>query len=244
MSHDDRPTSPAGTIIPLYTRPDDDSWTALVRARHAWPNVSVVAVINPASGPGRRREQAYVDGIARLQEAGVRVIGYVSTGLVRKRSPAGVVADLRRYRRWYPRLDGIFLDEVTREDNRGTASYYANLGQEARRLEFPYIVGNAGAEVDDSYLAAVDTMLVYERPGLPRALETDAWLPALRGRYERGRLGIIPYDVEFDARFVHAASRRVGFIYMTDARGSNPWKGLPSYFDELMAALDRTRPLQ
>ena len=47
------PTSPPGaTIVPLYTRPDDASWPALIAAKKAHPTVGIIAVVNPNSGPG------------------------------------------------------------------------------------------------------------------------------------------------------------------------------------------------
>ena len=112
------PADVTGTIVPLYTSPSHPSWTAVIAAKKAHPTVPVIAVVNPANGPGSAINAGYVAGIGRLVDAGIKVIGYVATGYtgvpeatVRadidrwknlwERQPKGV--DQAHYRPWSPR---------------------------------------------------------------------------------------------------------------------------------------------
>ena len=49
----DAPAStPAGTIIPLYSYPTPGAWDAVIAAKKAYPKVPMMAVVNPNTGPG------------------------------------------------------------------------------------------------------------------------------------------------------------------------------------------------
>src|SRR5205085_3190312 len=104
------PATSAATIVPLYTNPSDPSWNAVIAAKMQHPKVGVVAIVNPADGPGSAADSGYTSGIARLTAAGIKVIGYVATGYA-SRTPAVVDADVDRWKSFYPGLGGIFFDE-------------------------------------------------------------------------------------------------------------------------------------
>src|SRR2546425_13207460 len=73
----------SGLATPLSTYPcftiTQCTWTTVIQARHAYPSVPLLAVINPNSGPGSSKDSYYVQGIKNLQAAGVVVLGYVWT---------------------------------------------------------------------------------------------------------------------------------------------------------------------
>lgn len=218
-----------GTIVPLYTYPTHGSWRAIVDAKAAHPDVPVVAIINPASGPGTAKIPAYVTGIQRLKAGGITVVGYVATGYADKAAET-VRKAIGRYRSWYPDLDGIFLDEMS--DAESTAPYYAGLARHARSLGMTLAVGNPGTEIPAGLVAAVDVALVYEDGGLPPLEDLEPWQAC------RTSAGIIPYGVPFlDAAWIAQAKQSVGWIYVTDQGLPNPWDALPGYFDALLDAL-------
>ena len=224
-------TPPGGTIIPLYTYPTDPTWDAVITAKLAYPEVAVVAIVNPNSGPGTELDPSYDSGITALQDAGVMVIGYVYTSYA-DRPPAAVQTDISTYATFYPQLDGIMLDEMSNVP--GDEAYYADLSEFASDLGLGFTVGNPGTNIPQTFANTVDVLFVYEGAGLPDLESLDGWLFI----YERERFAIIPHSVEsLDAGFVSTALFQVGWIYATDDVLPNPWDTLPSYFDELMQQL-------
>jgi hypothetical protein len=220
-----------GTIIPLYTDPSDGSWDAVVAAKQAHPTVPVLAVINPNNGPGAAAQDSYTSGIAKLTAAGVKVIGYVHTswGI---RPTAELENEMNEYRTWYPGVSGIFLDEMA--SGTGQESYYSTLSGQAKTRGFDFTIGNPGADTVETYLGAVDVILIYENNGIPA-------LPALAGwhaTHDRSNFGVIPYDVPaLDAAFVAAARPAVGYIYLESNTLPNPWGAIPAYLSDLVGAL-------
>lgn len=220
-----------GTIIPLYTYPSDPTWEAVAAAKQAYPEVEVVAIINPGSGPGTMLDPLYDSGITALQDADVTVIGYVYTSYA-DRSADAVRTDISAYATFYPQLDGIMLDEMS--NTPGDEAYYADLSGFAAGLGLGLSVGNPGTSIPESFVDSVDVLFVYESAGLPDPTSLGGWTDA----YERTRFAIIPYAVpSLDAGFVSAALEHVGWVYATDDDLPNPWDTLPPYLDELMQQL-------
>src|SRR5205809_454505 len=83
--------------------------------------VTLLAVINPNSGPGRSEDPNYVQGIKNLQAAGVVVLGYVSTGYGRL-SLSKVESQVSSYKNWYS-VNGIFFDGMAYVT--GSEKYYS-----------------------------------------------------------------------------------------------------------------------
>jgi hypothetical protein len=223
--------SAAGTIVPLYTYPSDPSWTAIVTARKAHPTVRVVAVVNPNSGPGTAKIGAFDSGIAKLIAADITVIGYVATGYT-ARGTAAVESDIDRWKSFYPQLGGIFFDEQS--NKAADVPFYKTVSQYAKAAGLAYTVGNPGADTAESYVGALDTMLIYESKGLPSASALGGW----HAKYAPTNFGAIPYGASFDAAFVATARKTVGYIYIQNDDLPNPWDSLPSFFGDLLGALE------
>ncbi len=217
-----------GTLVPLYTYPNHRSWSDIIAARLQNPTVPVIAVVNPANGPGQNVSADYVAGTAKLRAAGITVLGYVATGYT-ARADSVVKADIDKWRAFYPAVTGIFFDEMT--NAAGFEDYYRRQTIYARSKGLTYTVGNPGADTAPSYVGVVDMILVYESAGL-RPLST--WYD----KYPRENFGIIPYAVpRLDSDYIQKAKKSVGFIYMTDDVLTNPWDSLPRYFPDLLSAL-------
>lgn len=222
-----------GTMVPLYTYPDDDSWTAIVAAKQAHPTVPVIAVFNPNSGPGASADSVYVTATNDLKNAGIVVLGYVPTGYA-DRDPNEVKAEIDDYVAWYPATTGIFFDEQSNEP--GFESYYSDLDTYAKSKGLTFTVGNPGTDTAESYVNALDMMLIYETDGLPSASSLGGW----HDGYDKKNFGIIPYAVpSLDTSFVAQAKAHVGYIYITDDDLPNPWDSLPPYFDALLGELEK-----
>jgi Spherulation-specific family 4 len=221
----------AGAIVPLYTRPDHPSWSAMVAAKQAHPSVHVVAVVNPSDGPGDAQSPTYAAGVERLLAAGIDVIGYVATGYA-GRSLGYVQADIDRWCAFYPQIGGIFFDEQSH--SAGDESYYRTLSQYAKGKGLAFTVGNPGTDVAESFIGALDTMLIYENRGVSSTQALTGW----HTKYPAQNFGVIPYGTALDLAYVRAARQHVGYIYLNNDEPPNPWDSLPPYFADLLAALE------
>ena len=225
-------TSAGATIVPLYTSPSDSSWSAVIAAKMAHPKVGVIAIVNPNDGPGGSVDSGYTSGIAKLTAAGIRVIGYVATGYT-ARSPATVKADVDRWKAFYPgQVTGIFFDEQS--NKAGDVAYYRDLSQYTKSQGLSLTVGNPGTDTAESFIGALDVMLIYESDGLPSQTAMAGW----HASYAPTNFGIIPYATSLDATFVHNARKYVQYIYLQNDNLPNPWDSVPSYFSDLLAALE------
>ena len=224
-------SSPGATIVPLYTNPDHASWAALVTAKQAHPKVGIIAVVNPSSGPGSDLRADYTAGIAKLIAANIRVLGYVGTDYTAN-TPASVKADIDLWKTFYPNVQGIFFDEQSNKAEH--VAYYRDLAQYAKTHGLPYTVGNPGADTAEAFVGALDMMLIYESDGVPALSKLQGW----HANHAPSNFGIIPYATAMDPTFVREARKYVGYIYLQSDDLPNPWDSLPTYFNDLLTALE------
>lgn len=218
-----------GIMVPLYTYPGG-TWDTVVKTKNDHPDVPVVAIVNPASGPGGSQDSNYVSGIGKLKDAGVIVLGYVSTAYT-GRSLTAVNGDIDKWDSWYD-VDGIFFDEQT--NWAGGESYYTQAGDYAESKGLDFTVGNPGANSIPSYLSTVDVVLIYESPGLPNLDNYASW-----ESYDNNQLGMIPFGVgSLPTSWLEDATAFIGWVYVTSDNLPNPWDSLPSYYDDMAALLD------
>jgi hypothetical protein len=208
--------------VPAYFRPDvrPGDWEQLARRA---PQVAMV-ILNVANGPGDRPDPAFFPALERLSQVGVTVTGYVDTDYGR-RPPAGALAELERFRRWYD-VAGVCFDRAA-----GTAEqlgYYAALSTASRDAGAGVVVFNHGAHPVEAYAEHADLLGTFEGPwqaytrlSVPRW--TRSW-PA--SRFEHVVYGVPPE--EFGRALRLAAARHAGCAYVTDRGGANPYDRLPS----------------
>ncbi|HLK90514.1 MAG TPA: spherulation-specific family 4 protein, partial [Polyangia bacterium] len=220
-----------GTIIPLYTAPTDPSWSAVAAAKAAHPSVPVLAVVNPANGPGAASSADYAAGISKLTAAGVKVIGYVHT-LWGKRPAGELQTEMGQWKSWYPGVSGIFFDEMASAT--GEETYYKDLTTYAKGNGFDFTIGNPGQDTSPTYVGTEDVILIYENSGLPSVGAIGGW----HTTYGRNNFGVIPYNVAgLDTTFIASAKPYVAYIYMQSDTLPNPWDSVPSYLSALVGAL-------
>src|SRR5262245_28411723 len=87
-------------LVPAYFYPTWWSGSPWDDLNKAAAKIPIEAIMNPASGPGADVNTDYVAAVGALQNAGGKVIGYVSTGFG-ARSAADVKADINAYLSWY-----------------------------------------------------------------------------------------------------------------------------------------------
>ncbi len=223
--------SAGATIVPLYSYPTESPWSAIVSAKLAHPSVTVIAIANVDNGPGTAVDSAFTSGIRALTTAGIVVIGYVYTSYG-ARAAATVKAEIDAWRRFYPTLSGIFFDEES--NTTGGDTYYRDLGTYVKSNGMTLTVGNPGTDTGSAYINALDVTFIYESAGLPSTTMLTNW----HSRYPLKGVGVIPYAANFDLTWAQQARSAVGYIYVTNDDLPNPWDTLPSYFSNLLAALE------
>ncbi len=226
-------------LVPAYFEPKSGEWERLAEAARRVPLVAIANIFNGPGGPEAPRPE-YVQAMRGVRDAGGQVIAYVYTQYG-KRASEVVKSDMGRWHEGYP-IDGFFVDEMANDLTTASLEYYAQLQRYARELHPRYqVVGNPGTNTEEAYLKrpAADVVVIFEHhTGYPEFVPA-AWTK----RYPRTQFGHLTYAVpstEVMTNFVHlAATRRAGFIYVTDDSGNNPWDTLPSYWEAELATLEQ-----
>ncbi len=224
---------PSGILIPFYIYPTSTAIQPLLDAKTNYPNVPMRVVMNPDSGVGLLPDPVYVDAIAALQQAGIEVAGYVYTDY-NNRLIADVEAEITLWQTWY-NPDGIFLDAM------GTSTlYYQTLEIFADTLGIGFLVGNPASNVDTGFASIVDTVVLANSDTLPNLNDYANWKSA---GLPKTNVGMIVYDISvFPLDWIYQAREFIGWFYVTDQGGMDPWGALPTYFDQLMDVLNTTHP--
>ncbi|QLH37195.1 MAG: hypothetical protein HWD61_14480 [Parachlamydiaceae bacterium] len=218
-----------GTLIPFYIYPNPSEIQPLLDAKLAHPNVAMRVILDPDNGPGSVQDPVYVDAISSLRQAGIGIVGYVATDY-NARSISEVEADIAAWQQLY-NPDGIFFDTMGTDTN-----YYTSLTIYTKSLGMQFTIGNAGENVDTSYVNVVDTVVIANSSYLPNLTDYANWQNAHLPKTDVAML--IDSITAFPTGFIYEAKKFTGWIYITDAGGMNPWGVLPSYFSVLMNALD------
>jgi hypothetical protein len=216
----------SGVVIPLYNTPDS-TWTTVAQAAQAYPNVPIVVIVNPDSGPGSSESSTFLSGIQSLQAAGVTVIGYVWSDYAGA-SLSSLESQISQWKSWY-NVNGIFFDGMS--NSASTSSYYASLNSYVMSDGMTYTMGNPGTSVPDSMLGIFTTTNIYENPGYPTIADITY------AGYPTSEVSLMAYDVTYSASFVTSAASLVGYMYIDNQGGSNPYATLSSYFTETVQAL-------
>jgi hypothetical protein len=228
-------------LVPAYFYPDPaggsaNLWQALADSAASVP---ITAILNPASGPGAVVDPNYSNAVSTLRSAGGKVVAYVSTAYG-TRDAQLVAEEIDRYASFYD-IDGFFLDEMSNASDR--LDYYVGLRDHIRGMNPGYrIIGNAGTNTLASYLTVADTLVTFENAAGYEFYQVDPWANA----HEADRFAHLLYDVA-DASAMQravslAAQRNVGYLYVTDDDGVNPWDRLPTYWQAEVATIS-TVPL-
>jgi Spherulation-specific family 4 len=215
-------------LIPAYVPPD----TVAALARTARPKLLIV---NPASGPGAERDDAYVQAVRGARGAGARVLGYVPTAYG-ARPRAEVEADIDRYAEWYE-TDGVFLDEAAAAPSQ--LGHYRALAAHARAAGDRLVVLNPGTVPERGYFDFADVIVTFEGPyeRYSHAMErAPGWVREL----PRERSAVLVYQATADqAAAVVGDTRHAGYVYATSGTLPHPWGTLPAYLREENGPLGR-----
>jgi hypothetical protein len=214
-------------LVPLYGGAGSN-WDAVVQAKLNHPNTVVEAIVNPANGPGASRNSNFASSVASLRNAGVVVLGYVTTAQG-TRPASAAEADIAAWQSFYG-VDGVFLDEMPRVS--GSEGYYSSLTAYAKGEGMTLVVGDPGGDLPESYVGSVDVLVIYEKDGMPPASAFTTH-PGVA----RESLAYVALSVStLDASAVRASRAQVGTLYVTSYSAPQAFFFVPPYLDDLVAA--------
>ena len=233
------PPSATGILFPMYMYPTlwqpGNPWEKLSNIAKAHPTVPIHAIINPNSGPGTQQDSNFVNGIAMLKAAGVKVWGYTYTQYG-TRPTADVKSDIDRYTTLYPGLHGILFDEMNNQAG-SAETYYTDLTQYAKSKGFVMTCGNPGTSTVSSYVGTADTLTIYEGSSIPSSQTLAS--RTFNGQHDKNNFNYVAYAVSpLNEAAVRATLSYVGFLYVTEDVAPNPWDTLPSYLEQLVRVLE------
>jgi hypothetical protein len=208
-------------VVPAYFHPAACPLQWQWLAEHA-SEVRLV-ILNVASGPGTRPQQAFLDAVGLLHRAGVGVIGYVDTGYGRRDAQAAL-AEAGRYQDWYG-VQGVCFDQVAVGVEH--LAYYAGLTAQVRAGGAEVVFFNHGAHPAPGYARHADLLGTFE--GTPQAYQRLR-VPQWTRRFPPSKFYHVVHSVppsSIPATWQLAVSRRAGAVYITERSGANPYDGLP-----------------
>ncbi|WP_307073642.1 spherulation-specific family 4 protein [Arthrobacter pascens] len=217
-------------VVPGYVDPSNSVyWESVIQSG---PQVRDV-IVNPASGPGAAVSEPYFRLIGALRDAGVRVLGYVSSGHG-DRDPAMVTEEIGRWRAWCG-VENVFLDEAAAvADQVPTYAGYAATVHEAGGI----VVLNPGVIPERSYFEFADAIITFEDPvdSYLKPREHPGWL-STQTHAEVWHIVIGAPQNRLDDVVDRARQLGADEIYITDDVEPNPYDSLPPYWSAKLDAV-------
>lgn len=217
---------------PNHYSPTDYLWDDVAASAGAAP---LLVIINPNNGPGGGPPNAdYQVGLAALTNAGVPMLGYVHTNYG-QRSLAQVKADVDLYAQHFP-VQGIFVDEAASGPDQ--LAYYGELYDYIHgKPGLGQVVVNPGTHIDEQYISrpAGDVAVIFEDTGSNWTNYTpDGYVTG----YPPRRFAMLAHTTAGASAMRQAIdlalARNLGYVYVTNDSGSNPWDTLPDYWESLL----------
>jgi hypothetical protein len=239
----------AGIMLPLYLYPNnpysDGTMLALLALIRAYKSVPVIAIVNPADGPGTVWDGNYAALIRLLKGAGATVSGYVSTAYG-ARAEALVKADIDQWQSLYATtpIDGIFLDEQPWDTAGDVVPLYVRYTAYCHDRSLYPVVGNPGTNEREEWFASptADIIVCHETGTWPVEADMHGLFVGGHSQYPTSmRAALVYAQATLDEHLVRRLRRYVDWIYVTnDVLSPNPWDSIPAYMRQLFAALAET----
>ncbi|KAJ3329455.1 hypothetical protein HDU93_000917, partial [Gonapodya sp. JEL0774] len=205
-------------------------WDAVIAAAEKYPNVKIVCIVNPSSGPGQSIDANYVRYIALLRKARVTVMGYVATSYGGQ--PVSIVSNvIATWNKFYT-IDGIFFDEMSSVS--GHEQYYKDLSAYTRKLGYSITIGNPGTTPSQSYVDSVDVIVTYESAGVPSTSLFSDW----KKSYPNTKFAVLAYDIKsLQQTDISEIAKHARYFYFTSDSLPNPWDSIPTYLQKMVSSV-------
>ena len=229
-------------LVPAYIYPGGDGRKEWQRLIDAASKVEIVAIANPNSGPGDERNLDYAAIFTEASNQGITLVGYVSTDY-RQTPPGG---DQEGHRYLDPVLSSnswVFLRPAASRKSCTRCSFAELRDYVKRKLRDPLVITNPGVPCDEAYLAQAVSNVTCVFVNYQGFEQFE--LPATLKAYDPSRFAAMPYnipDVETMRTVVKdAIIKRIGYVYISDAKPPNQWGKLPAYWEAEVDAVSRVR---
>jgi serine/threonine protein kinase len=233
------PSTPATMrlLVPAYFYPSGEGlaqWDKLLDSPAA---ASIVAIVNPNSGPGKVVDPNYAKIVERAKSKGLTLLGYVSTKFA-ARPLADVKADVDQWAHFYPGIQGIFFDQQASAAEE-VLYYEALYDYVHKEWRLPLVVSDPGTVCSEEYVAKPTADIICPVEGAKDF--TSYRRPPWTDRYLPERFAALLYGVgtrtqmQRDLRALR--EQRIGYCYITDGKEPNPWERLPAYWDAEVEAV-------
>jgi len=226
-------------LVPAYFAPRGKSLAEWNRLLAASDRIPIVAILAPSVGPGKKPDPDYVRLLKRAEKTGIVLIGYVHSSYT-KRSLQDLKADVDTWIRFYPGIQGIFVDEQSARPEH--VAYYRELRRHIREVRgLKLMVSNAGVVCSKEFFSghASDVICIYENYEPFGKIPLPDWA----AMHPSVDVLLLPHSVgnpEEMAKWITLASeKKYRYVYVTDNTGSNPWDRLPAYWDKEVDAVQK-----
>ena len=207
----------------------------VIGGRNPAKGVEITLIANPSSGTFTSADPNYTAAINGAVAKKLRVLGYVHTTYA-QRKLQDVMTDVTNWLKYYPKISGFFVDEQA--STAAQLAYYKNLFAAIRRLRpGAFIVGNPGTACDVRYLVdgnvtQANTVVLWENNDRVHAFAGFS-VPTAIQPLGPERVAAIVYNcspLKYITGTSGARAKRVGYIFVTDKTGGNPYGNVPGYW--------------
>jgi hypothetical protein len=238
-----------GVIIPAYFYPNnpytDPTYQAFLQSIRSYHKVPIMVILNPGNpgGPGTVWDGNWAAAITLLNAAGAITLGYVDTAFG-ARAPSDVLADIATWASMYGAtpVQGIFFDEMPYDPGVGNANItlYSGYYNAAHAAGFTIVVANPGSDQQGVWYGSpivADVICTWENSSWPPEATLQGNFVGGHSNYSWKRNAVLVYNqASFDAVNFAMSQKYARWIYSNTFNLPNPWGGLPSYLNTLLAA--------
>jgi hypothetical protein len=208
-------------LVPAYFYPTAGDFLKLLYSK---PKKTVVVILNVNDGPGDMKNNDYEWAIEELINKGMLPVGYVYTNYG-KRNIDLIKKDIDEWYKFYPRIRGVFLDEVS--DNPNYIEYYVNIYNYIKQKYEGLVILNPGTNFPHDLIHYCDYAVVFE--GNENNLKNFKLDPSLKPFINK--LVILVYNVtNFEEAYNMIIQIGIHNMYLTDDTEQNPWDSLSKYY--------------
>ena len=214
-----------GVLIPFYHYPSlsDEEVAKLLQLRKSYPDVKIIAIINPNNGNISGSQPNFAKAIRDLNGSGIVTLGYVYSSYG-KRDMNETLKAVENWKRYYKRfgISGIFLDEVDGSQK----EYYDQIAKKVRE-DFTLLALNPGVEVDEDIFRLADIVVTHEHSNIQPC------------RY-RAKSALLLHE-QSDLNESHKKLYECfDYIYITEQKTPHPWGKISSHIEKLLQMARQT----
>ena len=174
------------------------------------------------------------------------MLGYVTTSYGKK-SQAQVQKEIDQWLETYPRIHGIFFDEMWNEDSEGAVKHQTAFNRYAHGVGCSMTVANAGTQVPSRYFGAdaADVIVVYEDEGMPEEEQLKRYRSGECNDYPASTRGVLVHsEAVLHKGALQVVLEYAKWVYVTespyrpgDAKAANPWEHVSKHLEGICKEL-------